>query len=555
MTRQLHAKRLDQFIQRATKLGLGKQSHVQFDYERLDASTLENLYAGEGLSARIVDQLPNDATREGVDVDTGGVVSEDDMIKIFDDYRILPTIADNGRWSRLFGTSFIYPAVNDGCTSDKPVNMQNITGIINFTVIPSNMVHVRSYANGLSDRNFLRATSYDFRHTTLNKPVSARRVYRMDETRLPPSITNAQRFSPSILDRVWSALAQYGAAQGYTAEIMHTASMLILKLGDYRAELDREGGEDDMQDLLANMFESASVLNMLVMDGQDDIGELKRSMADLANVLDQFKDPIVAGQDLPREVLFHDIPGGMNSGEAAGAFRAWYDYVKTRQVQDYTPMLRWMLDIVFAYRRNKGLTAPEPGEYTVTWRPLWQETASEKATTGKLQAETDQIHINSGTRTADELRERDGFVVAEQLDPGDGSAPAAADVATQAFNGAQVTAILEIVNNVSQGLIDPVAAQEMIAIAFPSASPQRVERMLAAATPAEPTEAEVAAEPQSVMPGDLVSAQDFAKTYGEGTKHQAVVRAARRHQLTEYKLGQVVHYSRADLERILGNES
>jgi hypothetical protein len=166
----------------------------------------------------------------------------------------------------------------------------------------------------------------------------------------------------------------------------------------------------------------------------------------------------------------------------------WYDYVRSYQSNYLEPKLLqfygWLCDEL-GYDKS---------ELEIEFHSLEVEDDSSTADRNLKQAQADQVYIDNGVLTTDEVRkarfEGDGYSMETAVEPyeaptpettpepGSGPAPQDASLQAQALNGAQVTSILEILSKVATGEIPKTSAKATIKAAFPLLSEQQIGAMI-----------------------------------------------------------------------------
>lgn len=405
-----------------TKLGTSKdksRGNAFFERPRIDHDQLSAMYEGAGLSARIVDLLPDAATREDVQItgsdegfDYASVQSE------IDDLGALAGIADAWRWSLLYGGALLIPVVNDGGRLDTPLILERVTKVTGLHVMESPYIQPSNFNPTLGSSAFRSPEFYNITVNFSNVPASRihrSRVIRFDGVRVPPSRLTRQRdgWGPSILDRVIEELQNLGMSMGYTRNILHEISALTLKIDGLRKKMaGNEADKAEARGALESIKENFDVLHVLALDKNDELVEINRNVSGLCDVIEKFRDALVAVTDYPRTLLLGQQPGGLNANSDS-EFRAWYAYVATHQKKIVRPAMNSVLGLVFAARKNRGL--PVPTEWVVEFAPLWQEPEKEQAASYLARSQADQINVLNGVMAPDESRA--GHVARGQIHP------------------------------------------------------------------------------------------------------------------------------------------
>lgn len=392
--------------------GLGgppdKGQYTSFQEQpRLQSQELNIWYEQDALAARLIDRLPDDATREGFKLtgadekfDWNSVMSE------FEDLDALNAVADSWRWARLQGGSILVMAINDGRKYDKALDLSKARRLTGIQVVESTFVQPEGFVAGLGSRSFRLPTHYIIRgaHGSERlRKVHRSRVIRLDGMKVSPSFRiQNDGWGPSILQRVSTQLRQLGEVMGYSRSIAHNISIPVMHFKGLRAAL---CGDAKTQAQTQRMFETIRLtmdnLHMLALDSEDKLGEASRDVSGLEKLIEKFVDGLVRSTDMPRTVLLGEQPGGLGSN-AASEIRSWYDHVHAQQRLVLTPVINRLLEVMLAIRANRGEQVPF--EWQVEWNQLWQPTALEKSQTDLALAQTRQIYFSIGGMSSGEIR-------------------------------------------------------------------------------------------------------------------------------------------------------
>ncbi|MEE9546265.1 MAG: DUF1073 domain-containing protein, partial [Hyphomicrobium sp.] len=375
---------------------------------RLQAQELHLWYEQDALAARLIDRLPDDATREGFTL-TGEDESFNwnSVMSELEDLDALNAVADGCRWARLVGGALIVLAVNDGRKFEEPLDLANARGIAGIQVVESTFVQPDEYDRGLGSRAFQLPKHYVI---SMSEGGKSRRIHRSRVIRIDGmKISAAQRINrggwgPSILQRVATQLRQLGEVMGYSRSIAHNISVPVMKFKGLRTAL---CGDTKTMSQTERMFEAIRFtmdnLHILALDREDEVGEAKRDVSGLEKLIEKFVDGLVRSTDMPRTILLGEQPGGLGSSSDS-EIRAWYDHVHAKQRQVLTPIINRILEILLAIRSNRQEVVPY--QWTVEWGQLWQPTAEEIGRTRLSTAQADQIYYSIGAMSVSEIRTR-----------------------------------------------------------------------------------------------------------------------------------------------------
>mgnify|MGYP000974685349 FL=1 len=395
-----------------------------------------------------------------------------------------------------------------------------------FTVLEySGSVGAADYAEPLMYSITPRIVSADPLLPGMLNRVHASRVIRFSEPVLSRLTLQVNRgVGDSIYESVWNTIRDFDAAYSNAGALVEDFAQAVFKikgLADAIAS-DKAGL---IRDRLAMMDYSRSVMRAVALDAETEDFERKPTpLSGLPDLLDRFANRVAAATQIPVTILMGQAPAGLNATGDADV-RTFFDFVASLQERDLLPALERLVTLVMLSKR--GPTAGvEPENWSIQFRPLWQASDAETATTRKAVAETDQIYLTAGVLSADEVRESrfggDTYRIetsiesdddgapeetddlnetegTPRIDPktgepvqvmpgkvapvGAGGAPGASGAAgapklqDTALNGAQVTSAVEIVKSVSRGELSRESGIAML-VEFFNLSPEASARIV-----------------------------------------------------------------------------
>jgi len=376
--------------------------------ELLDWEELSDRYEQDAIVARIIDRLPDDATREKFEIK--GEDEEIDFASVqseLEDLDVRTELGDAWRWARLYRGSLVVMHVNDGKKMEEPLDLRAVTKLSALHVIEAQHITPNLFGNGIGSSGFGRPDVYEIMVPYSNKNpvrhIHRTRVLRFDGIKVSLArMWQNGGWGPSVLDRINVEVTRLGEVQGYARGIMHDISMMILKIEGYREMACGTAKEQaDLQKIIENIRMSMDSYHIAAFDTKDDFVEVTRTVTGLRDLLQEFVDGVVRATDMPRTVLLGEQPGGLNaSGDSE--IRAWYDFVASQQPKVLTPAINRILEVLFAARRNHG--EPVPDEWTIEYAQLWQPTEKEIAETEFIRAQTESLRLADATMTAPEVR-------------------------------------------------------------------------------------------------------------------------------------------------------
>ena len=491
------------------------QAHTPRMRNQLSDTALEALHTEDDICARIVEQLPADALREGFSVaiksdqvaDTTTVGK--DIDKVLAGLGAEAALREAWVWGRLYGFGAVFLGVDDGRTPDDPLDLEAVVRLTHLTVFRRTQLQQNTYYGDLSAPNYgkvetYRVTNLGVPHGSTAKPISAAAsTLVIHESRLLAfrgvltSRYGAQAacfWDDSILQRVFQAVQASSSSWMGAAHLMTDASQGVLKIANLM-QLMTAAGEEKLRARIKFLDICRSVARAILLDERESFERIATPFSGIPELLDRFMMRVASAAQMPVTVLFGRSPAGMNAtGESD--IRTWYDQVAAERGKRLTPAIDKLVRAVMA--TDKGPTnGKQLDGFEVCYPPLWQPTAKERAETFKTTADalstlvTAKIILpeEAGIKLAksgdfDELDvEAREASLQYELERGEqepdelGADPAAAGLDPQlptgdqpasasALNGAQVQSLIEVVRAVASGELPREAAIAIIMRGF-----------------------------------------------------------------------------------------
>ena len=301
----------------------------------------------------------------------------------------------------------------------------------------------------------------------------------------------------SILDAAQGELQRFNTDSMSMSSMMMDSSQAVLKMTDFARML--AGGErDTLKDRMDIIDRGRSISRIMPLDKDgEDFSYVDRSFAGVKDVFEKRQQLLSGAYGWPMVILFGREPAGLSStGEAD--IRGWYDTIHADRETRYRPTIERLVRLV-----ARSLDAEQPESWGISWPSLWQESPKERAERQKLVSETDNTYILNGVLDPSEVstarygsgewsdqapqldtesRERVRELATapppepgeeEELygerEPGDEEhmKPEEAVDPSTALNGAQVKAMVEVVQATARGELPRGTAVEILAASFP----------------------------------------------------------------------------------------
>lgn len=433
-------------VNRDKRLGSG------FNLDFLDQTTCEMLWRGDDVCARIVEVLPNEMLREGVEVT---IEDDEETAELMDEYIREHDIVEQCRralyYARAYGGSGMLLGADDG-TRDSS--------------LPLNEAAIRTFdwVNVLTPRELTPLAWY---HDPVQPRYGEVSLYRLNPIFVPPeapiatfpvvhesrliriggiqtsrwqSLYNrpAPGWDDSVFVRTVQVVNDFQHAWQAAALLLQDFSVPTLQMKGLAALLQAAKANPNgpsIKDRLVAIELSRSVARAVLIDEGEKYERQSTNLQGFPDMLEKFMSRLAAAVDMPVSLLMGQSPAGLNAtGDAE--MRWFYDRVAAMQRRYLRPLLRRYLKLVFLSKTGptKGI---EPENWDVRFPSLWQLTDLDKADMRLKVAQADQIYLSTGVTMAQEvardrfggdaysmethvdLDEREAFLKAQGIEPGE----------------------------------------------------------------------------------------------------------------------------------------
>lgn len=398
-----NAFRADSWTNFWTGLGTARDKTEFGDYQlsaKLTDPELSALYHTGGIPRKIVNLVPREMLRKGFGVtcpepQAAQAVSE--KLKTLD---ALNMIREGFILGRLFGGSVIMIGADDGQNPSLPLDESRILSLRFLQVFDRRRVQPETYYQDPTHQKYgepavyrlsaLRTGAVSYVHET--RLIVFRGAHTAAQERL--MLTS---WDYSVLQAPYNEIRQFSMNHKSVEYMMTDASQGVFKMRG----LLRNISEDKLEDIqtraqLLDMSRSIARAVMLDADGGEEFTKVQTSFAGVKEVLDASAQMVSAVTNIPVAVLLGKVESGLNA-TAEGPIRLWYADVDSDREQDLKPRLERLVKIAALSLRMGDQ------KFGILFKPLWEETAKEKAEREKLEAETAAIWITGEVLSPDEV--------------------------------------------------------------------------------------------------------------------------------------------------------
>jgi phage-related protein (TIGR01555 family) len=360
---------------------------------------LENAYRGDWVVRACVNTIPDDMTREGIDITSDIDPKEIGRImRSFTALRIWQSLNECLCWARLYGGS-VGVIMIDGQKLDTPLRVdtvgknqfRGICSLDRWMIQPNNGALVKTYGPHLGKPVF-----YDIigdSQKLAKQRVHFTRVIRCDGDNLPYYQRLAENgWGMSVIEPIYDRVIEFNSITSGIGQLAFKAHLRTLKVDRLR-EIIGMGGKAYAA-LLTQMenvriFQSNEGLTLL--DKSDEFETHTFAFGGMADIVREFATQLSGALGIPLTRLFGVAPGGLNStGE--GDQSNYYDRIRQLQVSDLQNEMGRVLAI--SYRSVMGHAPKE--ELDFNFKSLWQMDEEKKADIAMKTTQTILQAIDSG---------------------------------------------------------------------------------------------------------------------------------------------------------------
>lgn len=381
----------------------------------LTARDLECLYYN-GLIRRYVDAIPEEIVKHEPSIMLGKEVDpEDTTVEDFDTYlqdnELTYTISETMRLQGLYGGAGMLIIADDGLEPDQPLNLKNIRNV-DFTPLSSEEIvpYDLNYGDLANPAYYQIATSKkiideqqnpgDFNALKIHKS----RFIRFDGLYLPwRDRNNYQGWGLSRIQVIYDAFVLYESSMGGLSETLSSGDILVHSIPGLMQKV-AANQEDVLKKRLELNRMALSVYGMAVLDTDETLTNISRSVGNMAAAGQPFVEYLQAVTGWPASILMGNSPGGLGK-EGRFEERVWATLVQNWQESYCRRGVTRMFRTIMA-AKNGPTGGNVPKNWRVKFPSTFTETETERLTNDNLIAQRDQVYVGMGAIQPVEVRGR-----------------------------------------------------------------------------------------------------------------------------------------------------
>lgn len=384
----------------------------------LDREDIMEIYLWGWIARRLVDKPARDATKNGWTVTLDG---EPFATEHFERLDVRGKMQDGLKKARLSGGCGLLLAIDDGRELDQPVDPNQIRGIdaihprAAWELEPVKYdwdFHSERYEKPVMYKYNSRGRSALFDHKgnriSPGDKIHADRVARIEglSTHRSDMLEDtADDWGQSVIEAAYKGLVSLATGANSISSTLHQFKFGVLKLGRlHHLLIEREDGEEKLNDRLNNMTTQQSHLNAMVLDASED-EEYEQRTTDFSSVGDGFsviQQMFSADIGWAISVIFGQSPQGLSANDQTGRDN-YYDKVEGSQTEQLVDPIT---KITRYFAAAEGKFDVKRSAIGVNFNDVQQQNASEKAKTEKNESQAGATWVKSGVLTRSEARKK-----------------------------------------------------------------------------------------------------------------------------------------------------
>jgi len=354
--------------------GLGgakdKSSHNIWTHSgaNLDHISLSVRYREDWLSQKVCQIVPQDLTREW------RTFKSEEAKEADQDFEVARIFREAYKWARLYGTSFVVLDIDDGRTTDKPVNWNNLkAGCLRsmYVVDRTRIVTLGELDQKPMSVSFGMPNHYQFVNSP--DPIHKDRLIRFEGTELP--IYERQRnlwYSDSILIPLMPLIDDFHTTASAAAQMVQEANTDVIKVDGLQSILENDEGTQAMLSRFSSWKSIKSVFGVSILDSTEEYEQKKMQLSGVKDLIWEYLKMVSASVSIPATRFLSSSPDGMNAtGESD-----LVNYIETLQglhKDIFVPRLKVIDKLLSAHFEL------DEKEFKYEWGCIFPESAAQKA--------------------------------------------------------------------------------------------------------------------------------------------------------------------------------
>jgi phage-related protein (TIGR01555 family) len=413
---QFDAERLDGVLTNAiTGLGTKRDKNAYYGIRtqsHLSEEQLEALYY-DPLCRRVVDIFAEAAISKPPTIKFAEEMEgHDDIIRSFEEYldqtEFYHFVEEALKLQRIYGGAALFLVCDDGMDPTEPMDPRRLKNITD--VVPLSKREIKPH-----DYNYLNYRRPDLYRISTSKSlnehsdmqymlVHSSRVLRFDGLYLPwKQRLNNDGWGLSFLQPFFEPYKRYRGGCDGLASMLNEFDLFVHKLPGLANKI-AAGREAALKNRLEANSLARSIFGGMVLDSEESVEFLNRSLGGAQDIFDRLLDDLVAAADMPKPLLFGTSPAGGLSESGKYEDKVWASTVERYQNHSLRRALTRYFNLIFQMKSGPTGGVVPQGSWTVYFPPYFAQSDSDRANLRQQIALSDQIYMNAKVLTPMEIR-------------------------------------------------------------------------------------------------------------------------------------------------------
>ncbi len=309
---------------------------------------------------------------------------------------------------RIYGGAALFLVCDDGRDVKEPLDPTRIREITDLVPLSKREIKPHDY-NYLNYRNggelyrISTSKSVNQQNDLQFMLVHHSRVLRFDGLYLPwrQRISN-DGWGLSFLQPFFEPFKRYRGACDGLSTMLNEFDLYTHSLPGLANKI-AAGKESAIKNRMEANALARSIYGGLVLDSEEKVEFLSRSLGGAQDIFDRLLDDLVAAADMPKPLLFGTSPAGGLSESGKYEDKVWAATVERYQNHSLRQSLTQFFTIIFSMRGGPT-DGVMPGEWSVHFPPYFAVSDADRANLRQQVALTDQIYLNANVVTPMEVR-------------------------------------------------------------------------------------------------------------------------------------------------------
>lgn len=391
---------IDGVYNELANLGTSRDQRLNTSFSALRSLNEASLFTQwdtDWLSGKIVDIPVDEMTREWRVFENLDAEKQEALKAIENRLKIREKLNKAMKFGRLYGTAYLYLVTSKNPTG--PLDFDKPTGdLVNLIVYDSTELQPsQNLIDDITDPNYRLPESYTVRET--NVTIHTSRLLKFHGVELPyKELKNNNWTHRSVLYRVYEAVLNSGILTEGVASMIFNTNVDVIKVPNLMSHIRSAAKLAQLKERFQAAANLKSFNNMLLIDEKEDYTKKNNTFSGLHDLIDTYLGIVAGSADIPKTRLLGSSPGGMNAtGESD--LKNYYDSVSSKQKTIMTPAF-YLIDKLL--QGLIGLSSEEAIQYS--FPPLFQLDDAQKATAKRTNAQADQLYLQMGVITFEDIQ-------------------------------------------------------------------------------------------------------------------------------------------------------